>query len=141
MFLNIIDIWIDFQVIHNFSSAIVVLSLIRYAYHSLPKVFTELKGAYCHLWNTTEAQGTVALLVQICSKLLVPTHFFLFWSIAFFAKLYENSNNESKSEWYVSVLSAASAVCTSPVSLFSTAVAVTYMSYFLLSAMKFFLWG
>lgn len=129
------------QVLHNFSFAVIVLSLARYGFHLLPKVFTHLKSAYTDLLSATEAHGMAPLLVMMCNKLLVPTHFFLFWSIAFFIKLYETITAETKSDWYVSLLSAASAVCISPVSLFSTAVAVTYMSYFLLSAMKFFLWG
>ncbi|CAG2100625.1 unnamed protein product [Medioppia subpectinata] len=128
------------QVIHKFSSAVVVISLLRYVYHWLPKVFSELKDAFSNLLSATETHGLHALLVWLCSKLFVPTHFFLFWSIAFFMKLYETTADD-KNDWYVSVLSAASAVCVSPVSLFSTAVAVTYMSYFLLSAMKFYLWG
>ena len=130
-----------YQILHHFSCAVVVISLIHYTYNSLPKVFSQLKSAYSQLLNATEAHGMSSLVVVLCSKLFVPTHFFLFWSIAFFIKLYENSINDTKNEWYVSVLSAASAVCISPVSLFSTAVAVTYMSYFLLSAMKLFLWG
>ncbi|CAG2166510.1 unnamed protein product [Oppiella nova] len=127
------------QVIHKFSSAVVVISLIRYVYQWLPKVFSELKDACCQLLSATESQGLASLLVWLCGKLFVPTHFFLFWSIAFIRKLYETTNHSN--DWYVAVLSAASAVCDSPVSLFSTAVAVTYMSYFLLSAMKFYLWG
>lgn len=115
--------------------------MVRYAYNSIPKVFTQIKGAYSDLLHATEAQGITSILVSICSKLFVPTHFFLFWAIAFFIKLYENSTDSNTSEWYVTILSAASAVCISPVSLFSTAVAVTYMSYFLLSAIKFYLWG
>ena len=129
------------QVLHNFSFAVIVISLVRYGYQLVPKVFTHLKSAYGDLLSATEAHGMAPLLVMMCNKLLVPTHFFLFWSIAFFIKLYESITAETKTEWYVSMLSAASAVCISPVSLFSTAVAVTYMSYFLLSAMKFFLWG
>ncbi|CAG2182162.1 unnamed protein product, partial [Oppiella nova] len=37
------------QVIHKFSSAVVVISLIRYVYQWLPKVFSELKDACCQL--------------------------------------------------------------------------------------------
>lgn len=79
------------------------------------------------------------MFVSGCTKLFVPTHFLLFWTIAFIMKFYEFSETEATKEWYVCVLSAASAVCSSPVSLLATAVAVTYMSFFVLSAIKLYL--
>ncbi|XP_054167250.1 RING finger protein 145-like [Oppia nitens] len=128
------------QVIHKFSSAVVVITLVFHLYNWMPKVLSEVKDWINHLLVNMEIEGLTSLIVNVCHKIFVPTHFFLFWSIAFFMRLFETINDPQK-DWFVSVLSAASAVCISPVSLFSTAVAVTYMSYFLLSAMKYYLWG
>lgn len=66
-----------------------MLSLLRYAYHTLPGFFSWLKGAYSNLLFATEYQGTVSVLVYIFGKLLVPIHFLLFWIVAFLMQLYE----------------------------------------------------
>jgi len=49
------------------------------------------------------------------------------------------SSDTPKREWYVEVLSAAAGVCASPISLIGTAVAVAYMSFAVLSAIKAYL--
>jgi len=77
------------QILHNFSCALVGMSLLRYAYYTLPGVFSWLKGSYSNLLLATEYQGTTSVLVYVFNKLFVPIHFLLFWMMAFIVKLHE----------------------------------------------------
>ncbi|KAI1278009.1 RING finger -like protein [Halotydeus destructor] len=128
------------QILHNFSFALVGISFLRYAYYALPGVFKSLRGVYLKLQFVAEYHGSVAVATKILTKILVPTHFFLFWTIKFAVKSYELfSEGPAGQPWYVSVLSASAATCDSPVSLVATAVAVSYASCFVLTTIKLYL--
>ena len=63
--------------------------------------------------------------------------------LTFVAKLYAQfvSSRAESPSWYYIILSSASAIYISPISLLSTAIMVTYLSCFVLSVIKLYLWG
>lgn len=129
------------QILHNFSSALAIVSLIRYVYECFPNFLASVKVAFDAIHSQTQVDGVYQMLYTTAFKLFVPTHFLLFWTIAFIAKLYENQTDFDSQSWYIVILSAASNLCTTPVSLISTAVVVAYVSYFTLYAIKIYLCG
>lgn len=135
--------FINIQLIHNTSSVLVFLSLLQYFYRRLPFFFARLKIYYNQLISQAELNGFTDFLISTFSRIFVPTHFFLFWTIAFFAKLYQHLTVSSNSNfaWPFRLLLVLSNTCTSPVSLIATAVAITYVSYAILFLVKLYLWG
>ncbi|XP_015784398.1 RING finger protein 145 [Tetranychus urticae] len=130
------------EVIHHFSTAFVVITLVHYGYNQFYGLFNSFKGAFNDLLSETRVNGFLYIIVLLWKKLFVPTHFLLFWCIAFLCKIYENIFVEENSQdIYGLILSSASSLCTSPLSLVSTAVTVTYISYFTLCGIKLYLWG
>ena len=144
------------QILHNFSFAVVGLSLLRFfLLNSVTSLLSSLKSV-TSLSSLCSVQGLMDLFVSTMTKIFVPTHFLLFWVLSFGYRLSlilrghldelkgENDplteeNSYSKKGLYVTMLTAASGVCSTPISLFATTVTVTYCSSLLLSGIKLFL--
>ena len=120
---------------------LVFLSLLQYFYRRLPLLFARLKIYYTQLISQAELNGFTDFMISTVSKIFVPTHFLLFWSIAFFVKLHQHLNSASASNtaWPLRLLIVLSNLCTSPVSLIATAIAITYLSYSILFLVKLYL--
>jgi hypothetical protein len=129
--------------IHNTCSVLVFLSLLQYFYRRLPYLFARLKVYYNQLISHAELNGFTDFLISTFSRIFVPTHFLLFWAIAFVAKLYQHLTFKpaSNAAWPFRLLIVLSNMCTSPVTLIATAIVITYVSYFILFLVKLYLWG
>lgn len=90
-------------------------------------------------------QGFRPLCIKLTKKIFVPVHFLIFWSITFIVKLYLHSisPNESNEQtnWVQILLRSICNIYITPVTIVSTSVTVTYLSCFVLTIFKFYLWG
>lgn len=134
------------ELLHNFGSAAIAISVCMYAYHQLPALLDYLKIAYSDAMHVVEVHGIMGLLSIIWNKLFVPNHFLLFWLIKFVVKLFEILSQPERAHvwsdhWYIVILTAASSLCASPVTLVSTSVTISYLAYFVLCSTKAFLHG
>lgn len=109
----------------------------------LPILFNEGRLISKYVISTGQNDGMRYLLFKIIQKIFVPVYFLLFWIITFVSKVYSQMliGNWNNHEWYYVIMSAANNVYLSPISLISTAITVTYISCFLLSLIKIYLWG
>lgn len=115
------------EALHNFGSALMCIGVAYYFYGQLPAVVTFIKDTYLDTLLLTYRYGWLGLVTLFWNKVFVPTHFLLFWLIEFSVKLAENYPTRD-GPWYVLALSAASAVCASPVTLVASSVAVAYIA-------------
>ena len=134
------------QILHNLCFVVVGLSLVRYFIcNSVASLFSSLKGIYDNVvLSISSIQGLVELVISFVGKIFVPIHFLLFCVISFAIKLQQisfskKSEHNGEETWFVTLLSAAAAVCDSPVSLLSIAVTITYISHIFLTAVKLYL--
>ncbi|KAM7284527.1 RING finger protein 145 [Ixodes scapularis] len=132
--------WESLEVLHNFGNALMCVSVACYLYSQLPSLISFLKDAYLDTLLLTMRFGWIGLMTLFWNKLFVPTHFLVFWLIEFCVKLAEMYPTW-ESPWYLLVLSSASGVCSSPVTLVASSVTVSYLAYLILSGTKAFLHG
>lgn len=132
------------QVINCFSYFVFCYILTSYSFKYLPKLFAEVKLLLQSIIFITRTEGVNFLCLKTFKKIFVPVHFLLFWTVTFLTKLYMQFAASTRPEgpnWYYIILSSASAIYISPISLLSTAITVTYLSCFVLSIIKLYLWG
>lgn len=133
------------QILNCISYFIFCYILTSYSFKYLPILLTEMKQIIEIIIITNRNEGFNFLCLKTFQKIFVPVHFLLFWMITFTFKLYQNIVSSSQtvehSNLYYMILSSVSAIHISPVSLISTAIAVTYLSCLLLSIIKLYLWG
>lgn len=128
------------EVLHNFGNALMCVSVACYLYSQVPALIAFLKDAYLDTLLLTMRFGWIGLMTLFWNKLFVPTHFLVFWLIEFCVKMAE-SYPTWESPWYLLVLSSASSVCASPVTLVASSVTVSYLAFLTLSGTKAFLYG
>lgn len=128
------------QIIHYLSSSLAVIHLLYYLFQHIPWIKNINKGV-THLIDFVNRSSLSEIFTFWSSKLFVPQHFLLFWTITFTSQLYENLSLHSKLSWYKLLILTASDSCRSPLTVISIAVTITYISYFLLCTIKFVLSG
>lgn len=131
----------NLDVVHNFASAFVILQVIYYVLKYIPSLASSTKYVISGLIHALEVYGWLGVSIATWNSLFVPMHLFLFWVVQMAAHLYYHQLQPQKDEWYLLLLKCTSEICGSIISLASTSVAVSYMSYFLLTATKFYLQG
>ncbi|UXI18484.1 Tubulin-specific chaperone cofactor E-like protein [Sarcoptes scabiei] len=81
--------------------------------------------------------------LRLIGHVFVPGHFLLFWALTFMEKLYTKSsdvNDEEQGNIYF-LLKIFSSIFISPISLLSTSITVAYVSCFILTIIRLYLWG
>lgn len=133
----------NLDVVHNFASAFVILQVMYYVLKYIPSVASSTKYVLNGLMHALEVYGWLGVSIAMWNSLFVPVHLFLFWVAQMAAHLYYHQfqGQPQRDEWYLTLLKCSSEVCGSLISLASTSVAVSYLSYFLLTATKFYLQG
>lgn len=132
--------WESLEVLHNFGNALMCVSVACYLYSQLSSLIRHLKDSYLDALLLTMRFGWIGLMTLFWNKLFVPTHFLVFWLIEFSVKLAEMYPTW-ESPWYLLILSSASGICSSPVTLVASSVTVSYLAYLILSGTKAFLHG
>lgn len=133
----------DLDVMHNFASAFILLQGIYYVLKYIPTIANSTKYVLSRLMLAVDAYGWLGVSIAMWNSLFVPVQLFVFWFSQMVAQIYyyQYQLQPQRDEWYLVVLKCCSEVCGSFISLASTAVAVSYISYFLLTATKFYLQG
>ncbi|GAB6024943.1 hypothetical protein CHUAL_010044 [Chamberlinius hualienensis] len=135
----------EIHIIHNFVSAFMIMLVLYYIIKHIPTVAYSLKYVATGLMNALEIYGWLGVSIAVWNSLFIPIHLFLFWVVQMVSHAYyysyQSRISDQNHEWYLIFLTCTSEVCGSPISLVSTSVAVSYISYYLLTATKFFLQG
>lgn len=137
----------DLLLVHNFATAAIILAAIYYVLSCVPAILGELKFLYLYAAHEIEALSLPHLAMDICSRLFVPSQFFVFWlghcinqlhALLIHPDLVANSGVYSD-EWYMVFLCAISQICDSPLTLASTCVAMSYASSIGQAGIKIFI--
>ncbi|XP_064483835.1 RING finger protein 145-like [Ornithodoros turicata] len=125
---RILDFPVDvLEALHNFANALMCIGVVYYLYGQLPALVSLIKDTYVDTMLLTIRYGWLGLAALFWNRVFVPTHFLVFWLIGFAVKLTEGYPVR-EGPWYMLVLSSASAVCASPVTLVASSVTVAYLA-------------
>lgn len=113
-------------------------SFLTYSCQYIPRLYSEAKAVGESALLVGQNNGLAFLCLEVLQKVFVPVYFLIFWLVTFCGRLYLQL---AEANWYYLLLSVTSSIYTSPVSLLSTSIMVTYVSCFLLSSIKLYLWG
>ncbi|PNF39630.1 RING finger protein 145 [Cryptotermes secundus] len=143
------------ETLHNFSSALTLISVAYYTLTSLPRFLLYIHKRYKSAAHVVVHQGPVNAAFGAWEWSFLMPQFLLFWCVLISAQLYQYNLWHRKNpppgrlvvspiergEWHIIVLYALAEVCASPISLIGCCIAVSYASWMTLNVTKVFIQG
>lgn len=135
------------QALDTLAYIIFSISVVNYFLRHTSGLLQDLKILGQNIIITGQNEGLTFLCLKTFQQIFVPLHFLLFWILTFISKVYlqflnqSSSSQQHENEWTYVLLNVTSSIFVSPVSLLSTSIAVTYLSCFILTTIKMYLWG
>ena len=131
--------------IHNFSSIFAILLATFFIFNKIPLVLDFAKSGLQKASLAIQVYGWIPFMLALWFKLLLPVQFFLFWLILFGLQLFKYVtiyNHPIFNEgWLVVLLASIAECCVTAISRMGLCVAVSYVSFIVLTVSKFFLQG
>lgn len=133
------------HVLHNFATIFTLMIGLLYVFNNLGHLIDLFKEGVNSVVASVRVLGVLPVLISFWHSTLLHVQLLLFWMLLFISQVcvYLNTENQVNLQegWIVLFLASIGECCTTPVSLFSLCVTITYSSYAILSLTKLYLQG
>jgi len=133
----------DLSAVQNFATIFVIMMILFYSFNKLTQGISVVKDGLEQLKEAVTEFGYIPLFITYWHAVMLPVQLLIFWTSLFVSHLFVICHTKGLPEdgKLLVLLVAMGECCATPISLFALCIAISYMSYYVLTLTKVFLLG
>lgn len=133
----------DLYAVHNFCVLFSIIMTVFHTFNTLGSGLHVLRVGLGQFQEAVTEVGWIPVIITYWYAMMLPVQLLIFWACLFASQIFVflKSKNISTDGTILFLLATMGECCATPVSLFALCIAISYLSYYVLTLTKVFLLG